>query len=162
MSTPYLGQIALFAFSFAPKGWAQANGQLLPINQNQALFSLLGTFYGGNGIQNFALPNLQGSSPMHTGNGFVLGQKGGEVTHTLLTNEMPEHTHTAMGSANAADESAPANNTWAEANNAYNTTPNVTMNAIANAGGGQPHNNLPPYLVLNFCIALQGIFPSRN
>src|SRR5580698_6595600 len=112
MSEPFLGQIALFSFSYAPKGWAQANGQLMPINQNQALFAILGTTYGGNGIQTFSLPNLQGATPIHTGAGFVLGQKGGEVYHTLNTNEMPAHTHTAMASANAADQSVATNNIW--------------------------------------------------
>jgi microcystin-dependent protein len=162
MSTPYLGEIALFAFNFAPKGWALANGQTLPLNQNQALFAILGTTYGGNGTTNFMLPNLQGASPMHTGAAYPLGQAGGEVNHTLTTSEMPAHTHTAMASTNTGNDSAPANNTWASGNNAYNSDSDAAMNAIATVGGGQPHNNMPPYLVLNFAIALQGIFPSRN
>ncbi len=162
MSTPFLGEIALFSFGFAPKGWAQANGQLLPINQNQALFAILGTTYGGNGIQNFALPNLQGRTPMSFGTGFVQGQIGGEESHTLSTSEMPAHTHTAKASTNSADQSAPAGNIWAKGNNAYNSESDATMNGIAVAGGSQPHENRPPYLTINFCIALQGIFPSRN
>jgi microcystin-dependent protein len=164
MSTPYLAEITIFAFAFAPKGWAMASGQLLPINQNQALFALLGTTYGGNGVTNFALPNLQGAMPMHVSGAFPLGQKAGEASHTLVTTEIPSHTHIAMASSNAGDQSAPANNLWADGTDAYNTVSDVTMNvnAIAAAGGGQPHNNTPPYLVLNFAIALQGIFPSRN
>jgi microcystin-dependent protein len=162
MSQPFLGQIALFSFNYAPKGWAQANGQLMPINQNQALFAILGTTYGGNGIQTFSLPNLQGATPIHAGAGFFLGQKAGEANHTLITTEIPTHTHTAMASANAADQSVATNNIWAEGHDAYNSASNVSMNAIGATGGSQPHNNMPPYLVLNFCIALQGIFPSRN
>jgi microcystin-dependent protein len=162
MSTPFLGEIALFSFEFAPKGWAQTNGQLLPINQNQALFAILGTFYGGNGIQNFALPNLQGRSPISFGAGFVQGQIGGEESHTLSTSEIPAHTHTAMASTDTADQSASAGNIWANGNNAYNSDSDKSMNAIASTGGSQPHENRPPFLTLNFCIALQGIFPSRN
>ncbi len=162
MSEPFLSEIRVFAFNFAPKGWALANGQLMPINQNAALFSILGTTYGGNGVTTFALPNLQGATPMHQGASFLLGQTGGEVNHTLTINEMPAHVHTAMASSHDPDQSAPANNLWAQGNNAYNAASNVTMNAIARVGGGQPHNNMPPYLVLNFAIALQGIFPSRN
>lgn len=162
MSQPYLAEIRIFAFNFPPKGWALANGQTLPLNQNQALFALLGTTYGGNGINTFALPNLQGAMPMHAGGSFVLGATGGETTHILLTNEMPEHTHMAMASTNAADQSSPSNNYWAEANNAYNSAGNVAMDGIAAVGGGQSHDNMPPYLVTTMAIALQGIFPSRN
>jgi microcystin-dependent protein len=166
MSTPYLSEIRVVSFSFAPKGWALCNGQLLPINQNQALFSLMGTTYGGDGVQNFALPNLQGRVPVHFGNGHVLGQLGGEQAHTLAVTEMPAHTHTPVGTNNAPDKPSPVNNTWANApgNNAYATTSNSATNptAIANAGGSQPHQNLQPYLTLNFVIALSGIFPTQN
>jgi microcystin-dependent protein len=164
MAEPYLGEIRIFGFQFPPKGWALANGQLLSIQQNTALFSILGTTYGGNGTSNFALPNLQGTSPIHTGNGFNLGAKAGEANHQLTIAEIPAHTHQVKGSANAADQSSPANNFWAQGNNAYNSVFTGVMSpaAIAKAGQSQPHNNMPPYLVLNFAIALQGIFPSRN
>ena len=162
MSEPFLAEIRVFGFNFAPKGWALANGQLLPINQNQALFSLLGTTYGGNGIQTFALPNLQGTTPIHAGNSFILGQVGGESNISLNVNQMPGHTHVVTASTAAADQSTPVNNLWAQGNNAYASASNGSMNAIATVGGGQPHINTPPYLVLNFAIALVGIFPSRN
>jgi microcystin-dependent protein len=164
MATSYLGEIRIFGFNFPPKGWALANGQLLPINQNQALFAILGTFYGGNGTTTFALPNLQGSSPLHVSSNYPLGQVGGEPTHTLNIEEIPLHTHVPMAQASAGNQSNPVNNVWAAAGDAYNSKSNETMNpaAIANAGGSQPHSNMPPYLVLTFAIALQGIFPSRN
>ena len=165
MATPFLGEIKIVSFGFPPKGWAFCNGQIMSIAQNQALFSLLGTTYGGNGIQTFALPNLQGSMPIHAGNGFNQGSVGGEFAHTLVTREMPSHTHVAQGvSANATSATA-AGETWAvSTQNPYNPTPNTTLEpaAAASAGGGQPHPNMPPYLVLNFVIALSGIFPSRN
>lgn len=164
MATPYLAEIRIFSFGFAPKGWAQCNGQLLPINQNQALFSLLGTTYGGNGQTNFALPNLQGRVPLHFGNGLVQGQTGGESAHTLIISEIPAHTHIAVGSSTPANLGDPTNNLWATGNAAYNPTANTSMNpaGILNAGGSQPHENMSPYLTVNICIALQGIFPSRN
>jgi microcystin-dependent protein len=164
MGTPYLAEIRMFSFSFPPKGWAMCNGQLLPINQNQAVFALLGTTYGGDGITNFALPNLQGRIPFHTGNGLILGQIGNEATHILVNLEMPVHTHTAAGSATPANAGDPTANLWAAGNAAYNPSNNTTMApaAVANAGGGQPHENMPPFLVVNFCIALAGIFPSRS
>ena len=166
MSTPFLGEIKIVSFNFAPKGWALCNGQLLPINQNQALFSLLGTTYGGNGQTTFALPNLQGRTPLHVGAGFILGQSSGEEVHTLISSEMPAHTHAAVASSNTADQTSPANNYWAVSGSytAYAGSPNETMapQAVGPAGGSQPHANLSPYLVLNFVIALQGIFPSRN
>lgn len=167
MSTPYLGQISIFSFGYAPKGWALANGQTLPINQNQALFALLGTTYGGNGTQTFQLPNLQDSVPVHMGNGFDLGQRGGEANHTLITAELPAHTHAANCNNNAGTAMSPAGDFWAadgDGNLPYSTAGGATMAgaAIGATGGGQPHNNSAPSLTLNFCIALQGIFPSQN
>jgi microcystin-dependent protein len=164
MSDPYIGEIKVISFNFPPKGWAFCNGQLLPINQNQALFSILGTTYGGNGQTNFALPNLQARMPIHQGQGFNIGQVGGEVAHTLTINEMPAHNHPAMAAATTTGPS-PANSVWAPPGQvAYAASPNGTMAAaaISNTGGSQPHNNEAPYLVLNFIIALVGIFPSRN
>jgi microcystin-dependent protein len=165
MGTPYLAEIKIVSFGFAPRGWALCNGQLLPINQNQALFALLGTTYGGDGRVNFALPDFRGRAPMHTNNGtFPLGQKSGEENHTLLANEMPLHTHPASANT-VADQPVPSGNFWsALPANAYCPTPTVNMNpaAVPMIGGGQPHNNLSPFLTLNFVIALVGIFPSRN
>jgi microcystin-dependent protein len=166
MATPYLSEIRLVSFNFPPSGWALCNGQILPINQNQALFALLGTTYGGNGITTFALPNLQGCVPIHWGKGYNLGQTGGEQNHALAVNEMPAHTHTPVGANSAPNQPHPTGNTWANApgNNAYATAANASMNptAIANAGGSQAHPNMQPYLTLNFIIALTGIFPSQN
>jgi len=163
MAEPFLAEIRLFPFSFAPRGWAQCNGQLLPINQNQALFSLLGTTYGGNGQTTFALPNLQGRLPVHVGGGITLGQSGGAASHALTQGEMPQHTHPAVGSSTLADQGVPTGNLWGTGNAAYHPAANTTMNAacISNTGGGQAHENWSPYLTINFCIALQGIFPSR-
>ena len=164
--TPLLCEIKIIAWNYPPKGWAFCNGQLLAINQNQALFSLLGTTYGGNGQTTFALPNLQGRVPIHAGNGFTLGQVGGEVTHTLLTSEMPSHTHVPQASSGSPNASTPANNFWAGNTGfaAYSGTHSETMlpGAISNTGGNQPHENESPYLVVNYCIALTGIFPTRN
>ena len=165
MASPFLSEIRIFSFNFPPKGWALCNGQLLPINQNQALFSLLGTTYGGNGTTNFALPNLQGKMPIHEGNGFTLGQTGGEQAHTLTPSEMPQHTHQATAGSNAADQGVATNNYWANGGQpAYATSVNGQMaaSAVSTVGGNQAHDNMPPYLVLNFCIALVGIFPSQT
>src|ERR1044072_2633999 len=163
---PYLSEIRIFSFGFAPKGWSQCNGQTLSIAQNQALFALLGTTYGGDGRTTFLLPNLAGRAAMSVGTGFVQGQTGGEANHTLTINEIPQHNHLAIASSNAAGAGTPANNFWASGagSKPYSNTPNTQMAAAAlgAAGGSQPHNNLPPYLTVNFCIALQGIFPSRN
>jgi microcystin-dependent protein len=165
MAEPFLGEIRIFSFNFAPRGWALCNGQLMPINQNQALFSLLGTMYGGDGRTTFALPNLQGRTPIHIGDGFTQGQSAGEQAHTLIPGEMPAHTHQGTGSSAPADQSSPANALWAAtASNAYSANLNAGMNpaAVGSLSGNQPHDNMSPYLTLNFCIALQGIFPSRN
>lgn len=176
MGDAFLGEIRIFGFNFAPTGWAQCNGQLLPLSQNTALFALLGTFYGGDGKSTFALPDLQGRAPMHEGQGQglslrVIGEQSGSETVTLLQSEIPAHTHgPAKCSSNAADQLSPAGNVWAVGGgrravvNMYTATPNDTVmsfQALAVAGGDQPHNNLPPYLTLNFCIALQGAFPPR-
>lgn len=165
MSTPFLSEIKIVSFNFAPKGWALCNGQLLPINQNQPLFALLGTTYGGDGRVNFALPNLQGNIPVHDGNGFTLGQRGGEQSHTLSISELPAHNHVPVGSTATPTVGSPSNALWAKGNaSVFSPTPNNGMNpaCILPAGGNQPHQNMSPYLVLNFIIALQGIFPSQN
>ena len=170
MAEPFLSEIRIMSFNFAPKGWAQCNGQLLPINQNQPLFALLGTTYGGDGRVNFALPDLRNRAPIHMGSGFTLGQKGGEQNHTLTLQELSTHDHTVQGNNTLATQADPTNAFFAQAGAAlgsvYNTASasNVAMNpaAVANTGGSQPHDNMMPYLVLTFCIALQGIFPSQN
>jgi microcystin-dependent protein len=167
---PFLGQILLVAFSFAPKGWALCNGQLLPINQNQALFSLLGTYYGGDGRTNFALPNLQGRVPLHQGNTHVIGSSGGAESVALTVNNLPSHTHVANCSSLAGSSASPAGHFWAETakggsvSSSYGTTANAQMaaTAIGSTGGGAPVSVMQPYLTLNFIIALQGIFPSQN
>jgi microcystin-dependent protein len=175
MSEPYLGEIRCFSFGFAPKGWALCNGQILPINQNQALFSILGTTYGGNGVQTFALPNLQGRAPAHVGPGFVLGQALGEANHTLIITEIPAHSHAIMSDViepggvaeHAAVPSTSAAIGPSNPDGLYNTSVgngSVTLagSALSSVGGSQPHPNMQPYLVISFCVALQGIFPSRN
>lgn len=166
MSEPFLGEIKIFSINYAPKGWAFCNGQILSITQNQALFAILGTTYGGDGIRTFALPNLQGRIPYHTSATFVLGQTGGEEAHLLTTQEIPSHTHTVQASAAAGpDQGSPANNLWvAQTAGAYAPTANNAMSgtAIGFAGSNASHENRPPFLVLNFCIALVGIFPSRG
>ena len=177
MSEAYIGEIRPITWNYAPRGWAFCNGQLLSIQQNTALFSLLGTTYGGNGVNTFGLPNLQGRVPLHRGNGFTLGQVGGEIGHTLLASEMPAHTHTLQASTADATTGAPAGAALAQpAANvgpvyAAGATPQATQalvtaamapQAVANAGGNQPHTNMQPYLVLNFIIALVGIYPSRS
>ena len=165
MSEPFLGEIKIISWNFPPKGWTFCNGQLLPINQNQALFSILGTTYGGDGRQTFGLPNLQGRTPVHVGNGIALGELGGETSHTLNISELPAHNHVPVASSNSPSDASPDGNLWAtDVNKPYFPTPNGTMNpvCILAVGGNQPHENMSPYLVLNFVIALQGIFPSPN
>jgi len=166
MGTPYLGEIKIISWNFAPKGWAFCNGQLLPINQNQALFSILGTTYGGDGRVNFALPDFRGRAPIYVGQGFTLGQKGGEEFHTLIQGEMPAHNHIVQANKNAGNAAAPNNNFLANiSTKAYGSFQNITTmspSTVTNVGGSQAHENRSPYLVLNLIIALQGVFPSRN
>jgi microcystin-dependent protein len=165
MAEPFLAEIRMFSFNFPPKGWALCNGQLLPINQNQALFALLGTTYGGNGQTNFALPDLRGRVPMHEGNGHTLGERSGAETHTVNINELPAHTHTARASSASGNTPVPTNNFLAAANNVFRPADNLTPLAagtVSNVGGSQPHTNMQPFLTIEFCIALQGIFPSQN
>ena len=166
MAEPFLSEIRLMSFVFAPKGWALCNGQLLPINQNQALFSLLGTTFGGDGRVNFALPDLRGRTPIHVGSGHTLGERGGEQAHTLTVGEMPAHIHGLNASTTASGGTDnPTGNFLGSASNLYHTPASLTpMNpgTITNTGGSQAHQNMQPFLTLNFCIALQGIFPSPN
>jgi microcystin-dependent protein len=166
MAEPFLSEIRIMSFVFAPKGWALCNGQLLPINQNQALFSLLGTTYGGDGRVNFALPDLRARVPIHMGSGHTLGEKGGEQAHTLSISEIPTHTHVVKGVDAPADTNAPTNATLlAQSNNVYGQALNLLAMAadeVGNVGGSQAHLNMQPFLVLSFCIALQGIFPSQT
>ena len=167
MSEPFLGEIKIISWNYAPKGWAFCNGQFLPINQNQALFALLGTTYGGNGQTTFALPDFRGRAPIHVGAGFIQGQKGGETAHTLTVSEMPQHTHVAQAYSQNGDSVVPTGNTLGTVNNLYapfggGGVVSLPPGTIGNVGGSQPHLNMQPYLALNFIIALIGIFPSRN
>jgi microcystin-dependent protein len=169
MAEPFLGEIRLMSFNFAPAhdGWAMCNGQLLPINQNQPLFSLLGTTYGGDGRVNFALPDLRARVPIHVGSGHTLGERGGEQAHTLSTAELPQHLHFVNASSSATGGNASPNGRFlGGANNAYHAAsgPLTTLrpDAVTNVGGSQAHLNMQPFLALTFCIALIGIFPSPN
>ena len=175
MADVFLGEIRVFGCNFAPTGWAMCNGQLLPLAQNTALFSLLGTYYGGDGKSTFGLPNLKGSLPLDYGQGpglsnYAIGETGGSPAVTLLTSEMPIHNHAAICSPAAGNSTSPGGNAFAGTSRgkppAYGPsgsgTVNMSPSAVATAGSGQPHENMPPYLTLNFCIALQGIYPSRG
>jgi microcystin-dependent protein len=165
MTDQYLGEIRLAGFNFAPQGWAVCNGQLLPINQNQALFSLLGTQYGGNGVTTFALPNLQARMALHQSASYPMGQLGGEVGHTLVLSELAAHTHPLSGTAASGSLSSPANAVQAATvKPGYGTTQDTPFAAaaVSQVGQSQPHENLSPYLVMNYVIALVGIFPSQN
>ncbi len=165
MAEPFLSEIRIMSFEFPPKGWALCNGQLLPINQNQALFSLLGTTYGGDGRVNFALPDLRSRAPIHMGSGHTLGERGGEQSHTLSIAELPTHAHVLNGSSTAAETNVATGAYLGTVNNAYTAAANlVALSAaeVGNVGGSQAHLNMQPFLTLSFCIALQGIFPSRN
>jgi microcystin-dependent protein len=168
MSEPFLSEIKIVSFNFPPKGWALCNGQFLPINQNQALFALLGTTYGGNGQTTFALPNLRGRLPIHMGNGHTLGEAAGSTSVTVNIQQLPTHMHTLNATTATATTNAPstsvvlANSSATTLYNPVTALEAMAPNAITSVGGSQPHNNMMPYLVLNFIIALQGIFPSRN
>jgi microcystin-dependent protein len=165
MAEPFLSEIRLMSFHFAPKGWTMCNGQLLPINQNQALFSLLGTTFGGDGRVNFALPDLRDRTPIHVGSGHTLGERGGEQAHTVSIAELPTHSHVAVGTSNDATVAPPTGNFLASGANQYQPPPGNTPlhpQTLANVGGSQAHLNMQPFLTLTFCIALQGIFPSPN
>ena len=165
MSEPFLSEIKIVSFNFPPKGWALCNGQLLPINQNQALFALLGTTYGGNGQTTFQLPNLRGQVPIHMGNGHTLGEKGGTTSVTISQQTMPTHIHFFTAADVNATGAIPTGATLAQSNNLYTAPANLVAldpSSVTSVGGSQPHNNMMPYLVLNFIIALQGIFPSQN
>jgi len=165
VAEPFLSEIRIMSFDFAPKGWAMCNGQLLPINQNQALFSLLGTTFGGDGRVNFALPDQRGRTPIHVGSGFTLGERGGEQAHTLSIAEIPTHQHLLQVATVNSDTNIPATNNLASVANLY-SPPNQLVSLVpsttGNVGGSQAHNNMQPFLTLTFCIALQGIFPSPN
>jgi microcystin-dependent protein len=165
MAEPFLSELRIMSFVFPPKGWALCDGQLLPINQNQGLFSLLGTTYGGDGRVNFGLPDLRGRTPIHMGSGHTLGERGGEQAHTLSISEIPTHLHTAQASPTDGDQVAPANNYLGPGFQLYGSPANLTSlipGTIGNVGGSQAHLNMQPFLTLSFCIALQGIFPSQT
>ncbi|WP_193399632.1 phage tail protein [Bradyrhizobium tropiciagri] len=166
MADPFLSEVRMMSFNFPPKGWAFCNGQLLPINQNQALFSLLGTTYGGDGRVNFGLPDLRGRVPISMGNGYTLGQRGGEEGHTLTTNEMAQHNHLANATNSNGTQPIDSGAYLGAFNNAYTSSlANITtLNplTVGNVGGSQPHQNMQPFMTINFSIALQGIFPSQT
>ncbi|MGO0060369.1 phage tail protein [Brevibacillus fluminis] len=165
MSEPFVGEIRLFANNYAPRGWMFCEGQILQINQNQALYSLLGNVYGGDGITTFALPDYRGRVPIHVSPNIPLGTAQGEENHTLTINEMPQHTHQVNASSNLASTPLPGGNAWAAVDNTYDpasTMVQMNAGAIGITGGSKPHSNMQPYLVMNYAIAVQGIFPSRN
>lgn len=169
MADPFLGEIRICSFDFAPRGWAMCNGQFLPINQNQGLFSLMGTSYGGNGQTTFALPDLRGRTPLHMGAGYTQGQRGGEEFHTLNINELPAHTHQVQGRNALATTGVAAGNAIGNKGRLGRdilgepaSLVSMHSSSVTSTGGSQAHNNLQPYLVLNFVVALQGIFPSQT
>jgi microcystin-dependent protein len=167
MAEPFLSEIRMMSFVFAPRGWALCNGQLMPINQNQALFSLLGTTFGGDGQVNFGLPDLRGRTPIHVGGGHSLGERGGEQAHTLSIAELPTHTHVLSATSNDGTNAIPVGNYLAKAAPANPYAPpsqlvGLSAGSVTNTGGSQAHLNMMPFLTLSFCIALQGIFPSPN
>ncbi len=170
MSEPFLAEVRIVGFNFAPRGWAFCDGQILPINQNQSLYSLLGTTYGGDGRTSFALPDIRGRVPIHVGQSdggteHREGQKSGEETHTLAGNEMPQHTHVLSGTSVAADSTTPQGRLLGTTSGLYHAPQNLInmgSSSIANVGGGQAHENMQPYIAVNYCIALRGLFPSRN
>lgn len=165
MAEPFLGEIRLASFNFAPQGWALCNGQRLPINQNQALFALLGTAYGGDGRTNFGLPDLRGRVPIHVGNGFTLGQAAGEEAHTLTVAELPVHSHSVVGTTTDGNQAVPNGNLLGSYNNGYGAPADLVAlspSTVSSAGAGEPHENRSPFLVVSYVIALQGIFPSPN
>ena len=167
MAEPFLSEVRIMSFVFPPRGWALCDGQLLPINQNQGLFSLLGTTFGGDGRVNFGLPDLRGRTPIHVGSGHTLGERGGEQAHTLSIAEIPTHTHVLNGSSANATINGPTGALFASSNNAYATAQaggltSLNPGTVTNVGGSQAHLNMQPFLTLSFCIALQGIFPSAT
>ena len=166
MSDPFIAEIRMMSFVFPPKGWALCNGQTLPINQNQALFSLLGTTYGGNGQTTFGLPDLQGRTPIHVGQGHVLGERGGEQAHTLSIAELPTHTHVKNGTSTIGTVNNGTGNVLGVSQTPIYSSPQSLVAFVAgtvtNTGGSQAHLNMQPFLTISFCIALVGIFPSRN
>ena len=167
MSQPFIGEIRMFAGNFAPVGWAFCNGQIIPIDQNDALFNLIGTTYGGDGQTTFALPNLQSRVPIHVGPGFALGQSGGTESVTLTVSQIPAHSHVPQGNSNAGDQQSPAGGVWAAQASLVpysSAAPSIAMDpgAIGSAGGSQPHDNMVPFLVINFILSLFGVFPSQT
>ena len=171
MSEPYIGEIRLVGFNFAPVGWALCDGQLVPIAENDALFSLIGTTYGGDGVNTFALPDFRGRIPMHQGTGssgttYTIGEQGGTETVTLTVNQIPAHAHPALAQSGAGNQAGPGGNLWASSSlNQYNSSAadsNMNALAITSMGGSQPHDNMMPFLTINFIISLQGIFPSQG
>lgn len=165
MSEPFLAEIKMVGFNFAPRNWAFCDGQILPISQNQSLYSLIGTIYGGDGRTNFALPDLRGRTPIHFNSNHPQGSKAGEDAHSLSVSELPQHNHVVQGTSNTASETAPSNTRLSASNtsNPYSGSQTGAMgNMVGNTGSSSAHENMQPTLVLNFCIALQGLYPSRN